>query len=112
MACFGTQFNLADCFTLQSGAKISDPVSGYPSIVKLVSNIIPNLYLASGLVIFFMILLGGFTILTSAKDPSKIQEGQKVITSAIIGFILIFASYWIIQIIQVTTGVKILNSTL
>lgn len=101
--------NLADCLTLQSGNSVS---SEYSSFNTLFNNILPNVYIAAGLIIFFMVLLGGFTIVTNASDTHKIQEGQKIITSAIIGLVVVFASYWIIQLIQVVTGIQIINSSL
>jgi len=78
----------------------------------LINNILPNIYIAGGIIIFFMILIGGFTIIANAGNADKIADGTKTITSAIIGLLVLFASYWIIQIIQVTTGVSILNSNL
>lgn len=83
--------------------------TAYTGVGSLINNILPNVYIAGGVVIFFMIIIGGFTIIANAGDSHKIQE---TITSAIIGFAVLFASYWIIQIIQVVTGVPILNSSL
>ncbi len=101
--------NLGDCLTLQNGAPVS---SQYSSVSVFFNNILPNIYVASGVIIFFMILIGGFTILSNAGDTHKIQDGQKTITSAIIGLVVVFGSYWIIQIIQVLTGISIINSGL
>jgi hypothetical protein len=86
--------------------------TAYPTASNLINNILPNIYIAGGLIIFFMILFGGFTIIANAGNPDKMKEGTKTITSAIIGLLVLFASYWIIQIIQVVTGVQILNSGL
>jgi len=51
-------------------------------------------------------------IISNSNNPDKAADGNKIVTSAIIGLVVLFASYWIIQIIQVITGVDILNSTL
>jgi hypothetical protein len=101
--------NLGDCLKLQDGSAVS---TQYSSVNVFFNNILPNIYIAAGLIIFFMILMGGFTILTSATDTHKLQEGQKTISSAIIGLVVVFASYWIIQLIQVLTGIQITNSSL
>lgn len=100
--------NLGDCLTFQG----ESAVTAYPDAAHLVNNILPNVYIAGGLIIFFMIVFGGFTIISNANNPDKMKEGTKTITSAIIGLLVLFASYWIIQIIQVVTGVQILNSGL
>ena len=54
---------------------------------------------------------GGFSIIMGAGqgDAKKTGQGKKAATSAVVGFLVIFASYWIIQIIQIITGVEILN---
>ena len=87
----------------------SDASSTYSGAGSLINNILPNIYIAGGIVIFFMILIGGFTIIAGAGNKDKIEGGTKTITSAIIGLLVLFASYWIIQIIQVVTGVNILS---
>jgi len=100
--------NLGDCLVFQG----STATTQYSSTSNLINNILPNVYIASGLVIFIMIVFGGFTIIAGAGNPDKIKDGSKTITSAIIGLLVLFASYWIIQIIQVVTGASILNSSL
>ncbi|KKU44740.1 MAG: hypothetical protein UX64_C0047G0010 [Microgenomates group bacterium GW2011_GWC2_46_7] len=100
--------NLGDCLLFQGTAATTE----YSTAGKLINNILPNVYIVAGLVIFFMIIFGGFTIIASAGNADKTAEGSKIITSAIMGLLILFASYWIIQIIQVVTGVPILNSGL
>lgn len=103
-----TGFNLGDKLSFQ-GATAD---SAYPNTGTLIDNILPNIYVAAGIIIFFMIILGGFMIISNSNNPDKATDGNKIVTSAIIGLVVLFASYWIIQIIQVITGVDILNSTL
>ena len=97
--------DLGDCLKFQ-GASATSTYSGAGS---LINNVLPNVYIAGGIVIFFMILFGGFTIIANAGNPDKIKDGTKTITSAIMGLLVLFGSYWIIQIIQVVTGVNILK---
>lgn len=99
--------NLGDCLQLQNKTPLGSEYSGAGS---LINNILPNIYIAGGVIIFFMILFGGFTIIANAGSPDKIKDGTKTITSAIMGLLVLFGSYWIIQIIQVVTGVSILNN--
>ena len=98
-------FNLGDKLMFQG----STASSTYPNIAALINAVLPNVYVVAGLIIFFMIVGGGFMIIANAGDADKAKEGSKIITSAIIGLLVIFASYWIIQIVQVVTGLKILG---
>jgi len=54
----------------------------------------------SGLAAFFMLVWGGFQWLTSAGSPSKISEAKDRITSAILGLIIILASFLILKVIN------------
>lgn len=78
---------------------------------SLVSAIVSNLYILAGVVLLILILLGGFGMIAGAgqNDPQKIAQGKKSVTMAVVGFLIIFTSYWIIQLIEVLTGVDILK---
>lgn len=97
--------NLGECLKFQDSTASKE----YTGIGGLINNVLPNIYVAAGLLLFFMIVIGGFTIIMNANDSHKMEEGKKTITTAIIGLLVLFGSYWMIQIIQVVTGVAILN---
>lgn len=54
----------------------------------------------AGMAVFAMLVWGGFTWLTSAGDPSKIDSAKDRIYSAFLGLILILASLLIMQVIN------------
>jgi len=45
----------------------------------------------------------------SSGDEKEAEQGKNAITAAVIGFVIIFAAYWIVQIIEFITGVNIFN---
>ena len=77
----------------------------------LISIILKNVYVLAGVLLLVLLIFGGFSIIMGAGqgDAKKTGQGKKAATSAVVGFFVIFASYWIIQIIQIITGVEILN---
>lgn len=81
----------------------------FPDFGSLISTILPNVYILAGLLLFALLLFGGFGIIVGAGggNPEQVGQGKKAVTAALIGFLLIFASYWIIQIIQHLTGIEI-----
>lgn len=83
---------------------------GYSNIGEFISAVLPNIYVISSLVLFILLIGGGFTIISSGGNPDKQNKGSKAITSAVVGFIIIFGSYWLIQIIEYIFGIKIFNS--
>lgn len=48
-----------------------------------------------------LIIYGGFTISTSSGDPQKLQNGQEIVTAAIIGLLLIIFSAVILRFVGV-----------
>ena len=75
---------------------------------NIINNLIPIIFVLAGIILLFMLIAGGFTIFTSAGNPEKIKKGTANITSAIIGILVIFAAYWIIELLQITLGIKLL----
>lgn len=90
------------------------PARTFTGFGSLISVLLPNLYILAGLIFFVLLIFGGLGLIMGAGggDPKKTEQGGKAVTYAIVGFLVVFASYWIIQIIQVVTGVNILNSPL
>lgn len=103
-------FNLGEQFWLKPEAGIGE-AAGYSSLGKLISAILPNVYIIAGIILFILLIGGGFMFIVGAgsDNPEQAKKGRQAITAALAGFGVIFASYWIIQIIETVTGVKILN---
>lgn len=53
-----------------------------------------------------------FIIGAGSSDSKKSAQGKTLVTDALVGFIIVITAYFIVQIVEVTTGVKILNSGL
>jgi hypothetical protein len=89
------------------GSNIS---TNYPNIGSLVAIILKNGLTVAGIILLGLIIFGGISYIMAAgeADQKKLAAATDTLTSAIIGFLVIFASYFIIQIIQVITGLKIL----
>lgn len=58
-----------------------------------------------GGIAFLLILLGGMKIVMSTGDPKKLQEGRDLVTSAVVGLLVILFSVIILRII----GINILG---
>ena len=62
-------------------------------------------FVLAGLTVFFMFILGGYSMIAGAgaSDPKKTGQGRQAVTYAVIGFVVIFAAYWIVRIIEIIT---------
>jgi len=101
--------NIGEAFKIGNKG-IGEPGSGYGSIGEFISAVLPNIYIAAGLILFILLVGVGFVIMTSTDNPEQQAKGTKAATAIVIGFIIIFCSYWLIQIIEYITGIKIFNS--
>lgn len=63
----------------------------------------------AGIILFMVLLLGGFQMLAGANNSKSLDEGKQRITAAIMGFILLFAAYWIAQLLELIFGIRILS---
>ena len=63
----------------------------------------------AGVILFIILILGGFQMLAGASNSKSLEEGKQRITAAIIGFILLFAAYWIAQLLEIIFGIRILS---
>lgn len=80
--------------------------SKYPDLDlgKIISLLLPYLFAISGIALLFYLIFGGFTMMTSSGDPKKVQEGQHIITNALIGFVIIFAAFWLVYLLGSVLG--------
>ena len=86
-----------------SGGTSGQSLSGIASLVTLLLNIA---FALSGLILLFFFILGGIGLIRSAgqNDPQKAEQSKKTVTSAVIGFVIVFASYWIVELILTLLG--------
>ena len=63
----------------------------------------------AGIVLFIMLLMGGFKFITAGGDPKAVESAKKTLTYAIAGMVLLAASFLILRFIQEFTGVDVTN---
>jgi hypothetical protein len=80
------------------------------SIDGVINALLIPLLTISGLILFIMLITGGFEFLFAGGDPKSAEKGQQRITTAIIGFLIIFTAYWVTQIVEIVLGIKILGN--
>lgn len=82
------------------GSTIESPLrDDITSISSLINAILPFVFSIAGILLFVLIVMGGFKILTSDGNPDQFSEGKKTITAAIIGFILLMLAFFVTRLI-------------
>lgn len=75
------------------------------SLETLFENAINVVIALTGVALFLMFIVGGFSFLFSAGDQKKLDQAKGTLTNAIIGLVVIVSAYLILRIIGVFTGV-------
>ncbi len=71
-------------------APVSSNFSSVSGILGFVSEVLNWLIGFSAVVAVIMIVYSGFLFMTAAGDPEKISNGQKALTAAVIGLVIVF----------------------
>lgn len=84
------------------GAKIGQDIG----VGNLVSNTLSAAIVIAGILTLFLFALGGFNMLAGAgqNNPDQAAKGRQAAMWGAIGFGVIFAAYWLIQLIETITG--------
>jgi hypothetical protein len=101
----------AQSLELPGGTKIKGP-SGFAfnSLGDVIGGALKVIFPIAGIGLLLMIISAGFTLMTSAGDPKKMQAGTQRLTYAIVGFLIIFAAYWLVQIAGRVFGIPEIQS--
>ena len=81
----------------------------FTNLPSLISSIVAVLLPLAGIILLGVIIFAGFQMLTGASDPKKVDSAKNMLTTALMGFGLLFAAYWIAQILETVFNFPILG---
>ncbi len=79
-----------------------DKVGGGSANVDLdqaIKNVTTGIFVILGIVAVFVIILGGFNMMTSSGDPGKVKKGKDTILWGIIGLVVAILAYAIVNFV-------------
>ena len=83
-------------------------VAQFSSPAGIINRALLFIFPLAGLILFVMLLWGGFEMITGATNSKSMEAGKQRITAALMGFFLLFCSFWIIQIVEYIFNLAIL----
>lgn len=83
----------------------------FGNLGEVVTKASTYIFAFAGLGLLLMLVMAGFTFLTSAGDAKKLESAKGQLTNAIIGFLLIFTAFWIVQIAGKILGFETIMSS-
>lgn len=62
-------------------------------------GLISYIFAIAALILIFMIISSGYTLLTSAGNPEAMEKAKKRLTAALTGFLVVISAFWIFQLV-------------
>lgn len=101
-----------DSSALKNLETVATPkISKASTLGEIISKLVPYFFYFAGVLLLLYLILGGFQLMLSRGDPKAAQAGKSKITSAVIGFVIVFVAYWIMQIIANVFGIEVIKET-
>lgn len=72
-------------------------------------GIVNIIFFVAGVAFLFYLITSGISMMTSKGDPKALEAAKARVTSAGIGFVIIFTAYWIVQIVGYLLGIPGFN---
>ena len=79
------------------------------SITDIVKDLLPYIFSIAGIILLLYLILGGLQLMFAKGDPKAVQASWSKITNAVIGFVIIFAAYWIVQLVANALNIQIMK---
>lgn len=79
------------------------------TVENMVSGFIRLILVIAGLAFFFILVIGGIKWILSGGDKAHTEGARNQITAALVGLVIVFSAWAIIQLINTFFGVNILQ---
>ncbi len=86
---------------------VQDGAATISCIEPLFANIIYAVVSISAVILFIMLVIGGFKFMIASGDPKNLDTAKKTITYALLGLFVIVCSYLILRTLEAFTGVTL-----
>ncbi len=85
------------------------PLKGV-TIPKIITSSISLALIVAAVVFFFMLVIGGIRWITSGGDKGGTEVARNQITAALVGLVIVFAAWAIMQLIGGLFGITIFSN--
>ncbi len=85
--------------------RIASPDFAGGRIGTIVNKLVPYIFAVAGILLLLYLIYGGYKYMLSRGDPKTIESAKSTITTALIGFVIIFVAFWIVQIVGRVLGI-------
>lgn len=101
----GTSLTMASVAVAAEDPKVPNPV-GQQNLGDVLFDVVNALLLFAGAVAVLFLIIGGFRYVVSAGNAEQVEGAKKTIVYALLGLIVIFIAYVLVQLVQNYLGVQ------
>jgi hypothetical protein len=83
---------------------------GNLTIPGIIAGLITLVLIIAAIVFFFMLVIGGIRWITSGGDKANTEAARNQITAALVGLVIVFAAWAIINLVGTFLDIDILQS--
>lgn len=80
---------------------------GNLTVGGIVSGLIRLVLVVAAIVFFFILVVGGIRWIASGGDKAQTENARNQITAALVGLVIVFAAWAIVQLINTFFGINI-----
>jgi len=95
--------------TINLGAQGQWGNLGNLTIPGIIAGLITAVLIVAAIVFFFILVIGGIRWITSGGDKANTESARNQITAALVGLVIVFAAWAIIQLLQTFFSINILQ---
>jgi len=85
---------------------------GELTVGRVVSGFIQLAMVIAAIVFFFILVIGGIKWIASSGDKAQTETARNQITAALVGLVIVFAAWAILQLIKTFFGIDIFSLTI
>jgi len=78
----------------------------FTNITDIINTLLPFIFYGAGIAVLIYLIIGGLQMMLSQGDPKAMESAKGKITGALVGFVIIFISYWLVLIIGKLLGIS------
>jgi len=82
------------------------------TIGGIIAGLIRLILVVAAIVFFFILVIGGIRWIASGGDKAQTETARNQITAALVGLVIVFAAWAIVQLINVFFGIDIFSLSL
>ena len=79
------------------------------TIAGIITALVTLMMILAALIFFFMLVWGGIKYITAGGDKGQTEAARGQITAALIGLVIVFAAWAIVNLVSLFFGIDLLN---